>query len=167
MTEPRWLAKARTYLGVEEAPGADRDNATIIAWAKKLGGWVASYFKHDAIPWCGLFIGLVMSESGFKDLPPNLLGALNWNSWGTPLKAPSLGAILTFTRNGGGHVAFYVGEDKTHFHVLGGNQSNKVSITRIAKNRLSSIRWPVNEPVPVGGRVYLDAKGAPVSTNEA
>ena len=35
-----------------------------------------------------------------------------------------LGDILTFKRNGGGHVGLYVGEDKDCYHVLGGNQGN-------------------------------------------
>lgn len=37
----------------------------------------------------------------------------------------------------GGDVALYVGEDAGAYHCLGGNQSDKVCITRIAKSRLS------------------------------
>lgn len=165
MVEPRWLARARTYVGVTEAPGA-ANNGTILAWATKIGGWIKSYFTKDSIPWCGLFIGLVMLESGFKDLPPNLLGALNWSSWGKRIAVPAPGAILTFKREGGGHVAFYIGEDATHFHVLGGNQSNKVGITRIPKSRLVAMRWPTDEPV-IGAPVRLNPNGAPVSRTEA
>lgn len=73
---------------------------------------------------------------------------------------------MVFDRAGGGHVAFYVGEDATHYHVLGGNQSDSVNVMRIAKDRCIARRWP--RGVAVTGRpVWLDAKGAPVSTNEA
>jgi hypothetical protein len=44
-------------------------------------------------------------------------------------------SIPHLTRSGGGHVAFAVGEDATHFHVLGGNQGARVSIMRIEKAR--------------------------------
>jgi hypothetical protein len=79
-----------------------------------------------------------------------------------------LGDILTFKRNGGGHVGFYVGEDKTHYHVLGGNQSNQVNVMRLAKSRLTQARrtaWKVAQPASVR-KVYLEAKGT-ISTNEA
>ena len=60
-----------------------------------------------------------------------------------------LGHILTFTRNGGGHVGIYVGEDTTCYHVLGGNQSNQVNVMRIEKSRLSQARrtaWKIAQP---------------------
>lgn len=166
MTEPIWLSKARTYVGITEGAGA-KDNATILGWAKKVGGWVAKFFTHDSIAWCGLFVAMVMQQTGFADLPANPLGALNWSSWGRPLKTPSLGAIMTFKRTGGGHVGFYVGEDATAYHILGGNQSDKVGLTRIDKSRLQAIRWPTKAPAPITGRVMLSAAGAPLSTNEA
>jgi hypothetical protein len=65
-------------------------------------------------------------------------------------------------------VGLYVGEDVSAYHVLGGNQSDRVMIKRIAKNRLLGIRrcpWRVNEPVNVKP-VKLAASGS-LSTNEA
>lgn len=47
-----------------------------------------------------------------------------------------LGDVLVFPRGAGGHVAFYVGEDSRHFHILGGNQDNQVSIILKAKQPL-------------------------------
>jgi len=82
------------------------------------------------------------------------------------LLAPRPGCILTFTRAGGGHVGFYVGEDDTHLHVLGGNQGDAVSITRIARNRLSEMRWPNEIPLPVARVVRLKANGTPITVNE-
>jgi cell wall-associated NlpC family hydrolase len=78
-----------------------------------------------------------------------------------------LGDILTFKRNGGGHVGIYAGEDATHYHVLGGNQNNSVSVTRIAKSRLHQARrtaWKVAQPANVR-KVFLEAKGT-ITTNE-
>lgn len=165
--EPVWMRDARRYLGLREVVGKG-SNSTIMSWAKHLGGWVASFYADDDIPWCGLavaaWIAITLPE---EPLPSNPLGALNWRTFGIGLGSPSLGAILVFSRSGGGHVGLYVGEDATHYHVLGGNQSNSVSITRVAKNRLVAIRWPKTGGNPAGGRVYLSSAGVRVTRNEA
>jgi hypothetical protein len=102
-------------------------------------------------------------------LPENPLGARNWQPWGQSTD-PVLGATLVFWRvsrsSWQGHVGFYHGEDDTHFHVLGGNQSNAVTVTRIAKDRLLSSRWPIGVPV-TGRRIHLTPSGVPISNNEA
>ena len=75
--------------------------------------------------------------------------------------------MLVFERDGGGHVGFYVGEDGTHYHVLGGNQDDAVSIAKIAKSRLVASRWPKGVPV-IGGPVRLSERAdIPVSRNKA
>ena len=55
---------------------------------------------------------------------------------------PVTGAALIFERGSGGHVGFAVGEDDTYFYVLGGNQSDAVTIARNAKSRPLGARWP-------------------------
>jgi hypothetical protein len=50
-------------------------------------------------------------------------------------------------RAGFGHVGLYVGEDYGAFHVLGGNQSVVVTITRIARDRCIAIRRSVRTAV--------------------
>ncbi len=165
--EPVWLREARRFMGLKEIAGA-ASNSTIIGWAKSLGGWIASFYKNDDTPWCGLFMGHLMAATLPREmLPQNPLGALEWNKFGKRLAEPALGAVMTFTRTGGGHVGLYVGEDDTHFHVLGGNQSNSVSFTRIAKDRLAGIRWPTTAEAPRTGRVTMTAAGVTVSSNEA
>lgn len=165
--EPVWLRETRRLVGLKETPGT-KSNPTIIGWAKKLGGWVASYYTDDSIPWCGLFMANVIHATLPKEvLPSNYLGALNWAKFGKPLTTPSLGAILVFSRTGGGHVTQYLGENATHYRCAGGNQSDSVSDDDwILKSRCVGIRWPLTGEAPVGGRVMLDATGK-VSTNEA
>jgi len=166
MIDPVWLSRARSYTNIKEAPGG-ANNRVIMSWADRVGGWVKRYFVADSIPWCGLFVANVMLECGFGDLPDNPLGARNWAGYGRKLIAPRLGCILVFSRSGGGHVGFYVGEDTTHFHVLGGNQSDAVNVMRIAKDRLISMNWPMEHPLPPAKPVYLNPNGSPVSKNEA
>lgn len=157
-----WLPLARSFIGLREIPGAAH-NATIKGWLRRLGAW----WQDDETPWCGVFVGFVMRESGF-DVPRYYMRAKAWAEWGANLRTDRLspGAILVFSREGGGHVGFYVGEDASAYHVLGGNQSNAVTIMRIAKSRLTASRWPRGVPV-IDGPVRLATNGRPLSSNEA
>jgi uncharacterized protein (TIGR02594 family) len=116
------------------------ETATIMAWAAELG--LAQVYTADAVPWCGLFMALVAKRAG-KAPPAGPLWALNWSNWGAPAGQPCLGDVLVFVRDGGGHVALYAGEDRQgYYHTLGGNQGDKVCLTRIPKARLHAARIP-------------------------
>ena len=162
--EPRWLGVARALIGLREIKGPQH-NPTIMGWIRKLGSRLGITVTDDETPWCGTFVAHVMSECGIE-LPKIPVRATSWLGWGRTLVGPRLGCVLVFTRSGGGHVGFYVGEDNTAYHVLGGNQSDSVSITRIAKSRLTGMRWPHGEPLPPITRVFLNSGGA-ISNNEA
>jgi uncharacterized protein (TIGR02594 family) len=98
----------------------------------------------------------------------NPLWARNWNNFGVSTKVAMLGDVLVFARESGGHVGIYVGEDAKAYHVLGGNQSNSVSVTRINKSRCIGIRrtkWKVSQPENVR-QILLSATGV-ISINEA
>lgn len=161
MSEPKWLTIARSYIGVKEVPGP-QSNSVIVGWLRRLRSWIDS----DSVPWCGTFCAAVMHEAGLP-YPREYPRARAWADYGARLQTHVLapGAILVFSRNGGGHVGFYVGEDATAYHVLGGNQSNAVNVMRIAKARCIATRWPRGEAV-VGGPVILAASGQ-LSRDEA
>lgn len=165
MTAPRWLAIARRYAGTREVPGK-QNNPVIVGWAKKLGGFIASFYKEDSIPWCALFVNAVLQEAMLKGTAS--LAARSFEKWGVKLSRGAPGAILVFARQGGGHVGFYVGENATAYRVFGGNQSDNVNEIWVAKSRLvpNGIRWPDGEPLPTSGPVMLNSKGK-LSTNEA
>lgn len=159
-----WLDTAISLIGTQETPG-NADNPRIIQWAKNIGGWVASYYKSDSIPWCGLFVGHCMAANGITP-PKDMLSALAWNNYGTKLKEPMYGCIIVFKRQGGGHVGFAVSQDATTYHVLGGNQSNSVNITRVAKERCVGWRWPDYYRLP-GEKLPVRKFDGKISTNEA
>lgn len=164
MTAAPWLDEARRLIGVAEIAGS-KSNIAILSWAKKLGGWIASFYKNDDTPWCGLFVAHCVTTTVLDKIPANPLGALNWATFGRPCAKPSLGAILVFKRTGGGHVGFYLGETPDAYYVLGGNQNNKVCQEWIAKERCVAVRWPATAQQQ-GGPVLL-ARGGKLSTNEA
>lgn len=169
MSEPSWLQYARRYNGVKEIPGP-RNSETIMGWisslAKKLGNWIKNTLPDDETPWCGTFVAYVMDARGWS-IPKSFMSAKSWLTFGRGLATPAPGAILVFTRNGGGHVGFYVRETPTHYIVFGGNQSNMVNETAVAKTRLAGIRWPEPTTEQPTGRVTGSQGKAKVTTNEA
>lgn len=168
---PKHLRAAMTHLGTLEAPGAV-NNAVIMEWAKRCreAGIDVAGYTADSVPWCGLFQAVCMLGAGRVDEAKAIGGALwalNWSKFGVDGGQPELGDILTFKREGGGHVAQYIAEDATAYHVIGGNQSDRVSIMRIAKNRLYGCRQPnYKEKAPAIKPYIMDATGK-LSTNEA
>lgn len=160
---PKMIIEALKLFGTVEAPGP-KDNPAILAWAAELG--LSKTYSHDSIPWCGLFIGIVAKRAGQKvvDSP---LWALSWADFGKPTTGAMLGDVLTFKRNGGGHVGLYVGEDAGAFHVLGGNQSDQVNITRVAKSRFYRARRPLYNVQPANVRKIKLVSNGKLSTNEA
>ena len=103
-----------------------------------------------------------------EPIPVNPYLARNWMKFGAAT-TPRLGAVLVFWRGSragtSGHVGFYVGEDATAYHVLGGNQTDGVTITRLLKSRLLGARWPSSDATKTSA-VAITAGGA-LSTNEA
>lgn len=164
MTE--WYTEAQRLVGTREVKGPG-NSPTIMGWIKGLGSKILGIaVNDDATPWCGTFVAHCMDTVGIT--PAKIaVRAKSWANWGDPLSASELapGAILVFERPGGGHVGFYVGEDRTCYHVLGGNQSDMVNVTRIEKSRCVARRWPAGEPI-VGGPVKLAFNGE-ISRNEA
>ncbi|MGE7157263.1 TIGR02594 family protein [Methylorubrum rhodesianum] len=161
---PRVLVEALALFGTKETPGA-ASNPTILAWAKETG--LARDYTNDGIAWCGLFVATVVKRAGFEPVAKPLW-ARNWASFGTKADKASLGDVLVFSRDGGGHVGLYVGEDASAYHVLGGNQSDQVCVSRIAKSRCLAVRrcpWKLAQPGNV--RPVRLAAGGALSVNEA
>jgi uncharacterized protein (TIGR02594 family) len=162
-----WLQEAFGLLGTREKPGSG-SNEAITGWAEDLE---ITSFSGDDLPWCGLFVAhCVGSQLPEQTLPGNPLGARSWGKFGADT-TPRLGAILVFWRGSKaglkGHVGFYWAEDDNAYHVLGGNQSDAVTITRLAKDRLLEARWPDTAPKPTHGPRKAKPNGQLLSQNEA
>lgn len=163
---PKTIARALELFGVQEVVGKG-SNKTIIGWRDELNaaGVRIEGFADDDIPWCGLFAAIVAHRAG-KRVVEGPLWARNWAKFGTATSEPGLGDVLVFVRNSGGHVGFYVAEDATAYHVLGGNQSNAVTITRIEKSRCIATRRPIYNAKPDSVKPYRVAATGGLSRNE-
>ncbi len=136
-----WFEEAKHLVGTKEVLG-DKNNPVIMDWAKNLD----IHYAGDDIPWCGLFVAHCVGTTLQQEvLPGNPLGARQWEKFGEPTM-PRLGAVMVFWReslaSGKGHVGFYVGEDDEAYQILGGNQSDKVCLMWLGKDRFRGARWP-------------------------
>jgi uncharacterized protein (TIGR02594 family) len=160
-----WFEEATSLLGTREV-GGSASNPMILDWADDLD----IHYADDDIPWCGLFvahcIGATLPD---EELPGNPLGARNWSSFGTKTQ-PRLGAVMVFWRGSPdgwkGHVGFYNGESSDAYQILGGNQSNSVSLAWISKDRLLQARWP-KSGASLSSKAVEKEKTGGLSTNEA
>src|SRR6478735_7918046 len=136
---PPWIAIGKKVMGLNE-----------ITDSKEL----AKFLKSD-----GAALG---------DPAKNPYWALNWLKFGVEVPKDKflMGAIGVKKRDGGGHVFFIVGHDKDYVHALGGNQSNSVSIVKIAKKDVEGMRYPKTYPMPKKAMPTSTFNGK-ISTSEA
>lgn len=159
-----WFTEAQRAIGLKEDTGPG-SNPLIIGWARRL----RIDYGNDEISWCGLFvahcIGLTLPA---EVMPTNPLGARSWGGIGIACTSQP-GAVMTFWRESRagwkGHVGFYVGEDASAFHILGGNQGDAVNVKRFPRDRFLAARWPKTAPAPTGSPRTLRPDGS-FSTNE-
>lgn len=159
---PPWVELGLRKKGLQE----DRDKPELSKFLKSDGRTIGDPSK---LPWCGDFVETCIAVSlSFETVPPNPYLARNWMQFGIETE-PRAGAVMVFwrgTKSGiMGHVAFAIGQSAKLFYVLGGNQSDGVSIAPIVKTRLLGARWPKTFAIPV--TVHLPGMvGGKISTNE-
>lgn len=148
MSEPKHLELARSFIGLQERPGA-ASAPEIDAMFRDVGH---PQYKDDTA-WCAAFVGAVLERSGIPST--RKLTARSYSTWGTKVELRDIqpGDVIVTPRgdpNGWqGHVeiasARPVGDTVM---CIGGNESNAV---REQPTRLSSIidarRAPSAEPV--------------------
>ena len=143
--EPKWMELARAELGVSEVSGSGH-NKRIVDYFADAGH---PEVKNDETAWCAGFCGAILKRAGMPN--SGSLAARSYLKYGTPVETPQVGDIVVFSRGNStweGHVGFFVGETDTSVKVLGGNQSNKVSIASYSKTRLLGYRRPVQPTAP-------------------
>ena len=131
---------AKSYLGTKEFEGP-ADNPKIMEMYKSVGhDWV----EHDEVAWCAAFVGHCLERSGLRS--SRKLNAQSYLTWGEKvagIEQAREGDIVVLSRGNAtwqGHVAFFLKAAGNQVDVLGGNQSNAVSVARYSKSRILGIR---------------------------
>lgn len=148
------IARAELDLDVREVPGAGSNPRIVMYHGSTSGGAM-----DDDVPWCSSFTNYCVEQAGMTGTDSKW--AMSWHDsgWGRDVTDdPEEGDICVFRRRSGGpagsvkggHVGFFTADLGERIALLGGNQSNRVKITRYPKDgmlgsnhyELLSIRRP-------------------------
>lgn len=144
MGEPAWMTLAKAEIGTLEVKGS-KHNPKIVGYFKDA---CHGEIKDDETAWCAAFVGAMLRRVGVE--PNNKLGARTYETWGERLDAPVYGCVGVKKRAGGqgwqGHVGFVVAANPTTVWMLGGNQSDSVSIAPFSRWQFTAFRWPEGVP---------------------
>lgn len=134
-----WLALARAEIGVRTFPPG-HSNPRITAY--HAGTNIAGY--DDKASWCSSFVNWVLAQCAIKGTGSAL--ARSWLTWGEPLAMPVPGCIAVLWRDDPaswrGHVGFWLRDDATQVHLLGGNQLDAVCENGYPRTCVLGYRWP-------------------------
>jgi uncharacterized protein (TIGR02594 family) len=158
MNDQKWIVEARNLIGLREIKGPNHAPEILQMWRDiKRGG-----IKDDETPWCAAFVGAMFERAGIRS--SRLESARSYLDWGQMISEPVPGCVVVFSRAGGGHVGFCLGQDKAgNLLILGGNQSDAVNVKAFPRTRVTGYRWPsgvmLPEPVlPVLSDAELSAR---------
>jgi uncharacterized protein (TIGR02594 family) len=137
-----WLKRAIADLGLHELPGAAARPRIIEMYAKAGHPEITS----DEVAWCSAALNTWMVEANIRGT--GSLAARSWLAWGRAVdirKVIPRGAVLIFRREDSswqGHVCLCLEDRDGIVTVIGGNQSDAVTIARYRKAALIGARWP-------------------------
>lgn len=133
-----WYDTALKEIGTKEKSG-DADNKRIVEYQKS----TTLMATDDETPWCSAFVCWCLEKTGYKST--NSSWAKSFLKYGTKMETPKQGCIAVLTRGPkNGHVAFYIEHNENGtVSLLGGNQSNSVSIKSYPASMVLGYRWPV------------------------
>jgi uncharacterized protein (TIGR02594 family) len=151
MAAAPWVANAYRDLGVAEIGGA-KDNPRIESMFATVGH---PEVMHDETSWCAAAVGTWLTEAGYP-IPPmdvNLMGG-SYAAYGQRLTSfkPGCLCICYYTKlrekDWRRHICIGIADLGDAIQVIGGNQSNKVSIIKWPKANVAAYRWPVRASAP-------------------
>lgn len=148
---PPWMkiALAEHALNVREIAGA-----AVHPRIKLYHSHTSLKATSDEVPWCSSFVNYVMDTVGFPGT--HSAAARSWWTWGRPIDGAKYGAIAVLRRGGSrnpndkgpGHVAFVIDSRPGFVILLGGNQSNAITIAEFPAGDVFGYRWPRDYPLP-------------------
>jgi uncharacterized protein (TIGR02594 family) len=137
-----WLEIAESKLGEHEVSGPEANSFIVECLESTTLGSPEN--QSDETAWCSAFVGWCLEQAGVEST--HSAWARSYLEWGKEVDDPSPGAIVVFERgSNSGHVAFFVqyNPDNEMVQVLGGNQSDSVSLAWFPWSRVIGVREPV------------------------
>jgi len=141
MRQPAWLVHAWAELGQREIAGP-KSNPRIDDYIRKAGH---PQLANDATAWCAAFVGACLERAGLAGT--RSLMARSYLGWGQTATEPKPGDVAVLSRGANpalGHVGFLVGLTDKSVILLGGNQSDAVTVEAFARHRLLGLRRPAD-----------------------
>lgn len=139
--DPPWVVVARGELGQHEVAGP-KNNPRILEYHKatELGA------DMDSVAWCSSFVSWCLERAQYRSTKN--AWAQSYTKFGKDAGGPKYGCIVVFKwSENSGHVGFCVGIQNNKVLVLGGNQSDSVSISPYAMDKVVGFRWPYEKLV--------------------
>lgn len=147
--DPPWLKLAileKDYYKVAELPGPAKNNRILMYHAST--DQKITVEEGDPGAWCSSFVNWCVTQAGYEGT--DSAASVSWLK-GEKLEKPLRGCIVVLWRKqvgkdpSRGHVGFYWGEaprNPASFLLLGGNQSDRVSIDSRKKTQVRAYLWP-------------------------
>lgn len=170
---PKLVEAGRSFLGLKEVPGKGY-NPVIKRWAKDLD--IEDIYKNDDESWCAVFVSWLCwyCKKPMVGTKYFLIRAASYLKWGEAVEVEDacLGDICIFKRPGGNHVGLLIAVTKVNnkistLHILGGNQSNSVSIAEISAVRCIGVRRFYSIAKPESAKQYIVDSSGRLSANES
>lgn len=117
-----------------------KSNPLITQVYKSVDGLDNLELNDDEIPWCSCFVNWCIQQAGGRGTRSAM--ARSWLNWGNSSKG-NVGDIVVLTRGNSktqGHVGFLVKKGLVSIEVLGGNQTNNVTVQKFARTRVLGYR---------------------------
>lgn len=136
-TDP--ITIASSYLGLKE--NNNEQNVVLSSFIKQSAGINIDPAKTA---WCAAFLDAVLHRAGMGG-GTGKLNARSYLNWGSPVEVPQVGDVVVLSRGPvsgwQGHVGLFMGyESDGKIKILGGNQSNSVSVSSYKAETLLGFR---------------------------
>jgi uncharacterized protein (TIGR02594 family) len=158
-TMPPWMAEMHRRMGLHEVT----HKAKLIEFLK-IGKFLGDPSK---LPWCGDMVeSCIAKVLPTEPLPANPFWAQAWATFGINAQTPLVGSIgvIRWSANAG-HVGFVAGVEGNNVVLLGGNQSNAITLASFPRDKFIAFRWP--KTFPVKGYPALRGKATAISSEGA
>lgn len=146
---PPWMAEMYRRKGLHEA----RDNRSLSEWLR-IGKFLGNPAK---LPWCGDAVETcIVKTLPSEPVPNNPFWAQSWAKFGIGVDGPRVGAIGVIRWSAkAGHVGIVASAAGGRVTLLGGNQSDAITLSSFPLSKFIAFRWPKTYPLriypPLGG----------------